>query len=417
MDWKFMKLCALLLFLSLGTLFSAHAEKFNLEVYASNLDSISLAILPLKNTGDVAIAKNEPWKVLASDLEFSGRVSVFRVLKADPAEFAKNNVPLYVDGDYEVFGKFARVGFTLRDAKSSEVLLEKKYEGELGQTRAMAHRFADMLVEMLFGDKGIFESRMLFVKDEGAKKNIMIMDWDGDNMRQLTITSTLNIFPAFVDSTAFLWTSFIRGHPDIYKASFGGRGGALISSRYIEASPSYSPVTGKVVFTSSRDGNMEIYTCDIDGKNIRRLTTARSIETSPCWSPNGFQIAFTSDRIGAPRIFVMDADGSNVHQLAFEGGYQDSPAWSPKGDKIAYQCITNGKFEIWTANTDGSNIFQVTTCPGDNEYPTWASDGMHIAFSSKRGAGSDLYAVKADGTRMIRLTTTGNAKMPDWSNF
>jgi Tol biopolymer transport system component len=42
---------------------------------------------------------------------------------------------------------------------------------------------------------------------------------------------------------------------------------------------------------------------------------------------------------------------------------------------------------------------------------------MHIAFSSKRGAGSDLYAVKADGTRMIRLTTTGNAKMPDWSNF
>jgi TolB protein len=400
-----------------GLYFAVLAEKVNLEVYASNLDSISIAVLPLKTTGDVKVTKNEPWKVLAADLEFSGRISVFRVLKADAAELAQNNVPLYIDGEYEVFGKFARVGFTLRDAKSSDALLEKKYEGELEQARAMAHRFADVLVETLFGDKGIFESRMLFVKDEGAKKNIMIMAWDGENMRQLTMTSTLNIFPAFVDSTVFLWTSFIRGHPDIYKASFGGRGGALISSRYIEASPSYSPITGKVAFTSSRDGNMEIYTCDIDGKSIKRLTTSKSIETSPCWSPNGYQIAFTSDRIGAPRIFVMDADGSNVHQLAFEGGYQDSPAWSPKGDKIAYQCITNGKFEILTANTDGSNVFQVTNCPGDNEYPSWAADGMHIAFSSKRGVKTDLYAVKADGTRLIRLTNTGNAKMPDWSNY
>jgi TolB protein len=393
------------------------AERIVLESYASNLDSISIAVIPLKNTGNVTVTKNEPWKVLASDLEFSGRITVFRALKADPAEFARNNVPLYIDGEYEVFGKFVRVGFTLRDAKSSDALLEKKYEGELAQTRVMAHRFADMLVGTLFGDKGIFESRMLFVKDEGAKKNIMTMDWDGDNMRALTVTTTINIFPVFVDSTAFLWTSFIRGHPDIYKGTIGGAGGAVMASRFIQTSPAYSPITGKIVFASARDGNMEIYTCDLDGRNIRRLTNARSIETSPCWSPNGFQIAFTSDRVGQPKIFVMDADGTKVHQLTFEGGYQDSPAWSPKGDKIAYQCITNGKFEIWTANTDGSSISQVTNCPGDNEYPTWASDGMHIAFSSKRGTNSDLYAVKADGTRLMRLTTTGNAKMPDWSSF
>ena len=397
--------------------FSARAEKVNLSVYASNLDSIAIAVLPFKSTGETNLAKDEPWKVLANDLEFSGRFSVSRIVRADTAEMAKNNVPLYVDGEFEVFGQYVRVNCFLRDAKSGDLLVEKKYESDMRHVRSAGHKFADQLVEMLFNEKGFFESKILFVKDEGAKKNIMLMDWDGDNMRALTVTTTINIFPVFVDSTAFLWTSFIRGHPDIYKGTIGGAGGAVMASRFIQTSPAYSPITGKIVFASARDGNMEIYTCDLDGRNIRRLTNARSIETSPCWSPNGFQIAFTSDRVGQPKIFVMDADGTKVHQLTFEGGYQDSPAWSPKGDKIAYQCITNGKFEIWTANTDGSSISQVTNCPGDNEYPTWASDGMHIAFSSKRGTNSDLYAVKADGTRLMRLTTTGNAKMPDWSSF
>jgi TolB protein len=406
MDRKFMLYCALVFLIGLGSIFSAQAEKFNLEVYASNLDSISIAILPMKNVGTGAITKNEPWNVLASDLGFCGKINVFPMLKADTAELSRNNVPLYIDGEYEVFGKFVRVGFTLRDSKSSDALAEKKYEGELVQTRAMAHRFADLLVETLFNNKGIFQSR-----------NIMVMDWDGENMRQLTANPAVNIFPVFMDSSAFLWTSFIRGHPDIYKGVIGGKGGVLIPSRFIESSPSYSPITGKIAFCSSRDGNMEIYTCDGDGTNIKRITTSRAIETSPCWSPNGYQIAFTSDRIGSPRIFVMDADGSNVRRLTFEGGYQDSPAWSPKGDKIAYQCITDGKFDIWTVHVDGSNLFQVTRCPGNNEYPGWAADGEHLVFSSTRGGSVDLYGILSDGRRMVRLTNTGNAKMPDWGNF
>jgi TolB protein len=413
-----MRICSIVSFLAFVLIVSVNAEKVNLEVYASNLDSISVAILPFKSVGDGRITKDEPWKVLANDLEFSGRFSVFRVQKADTAEMAKNNVPLYVDGEYETFGRqFVRVDCYLRDAKSGGLLASKKYEGDVKHLRPIGHRFADELIRTLFNDKGIFESKMLFVKDEGPKKNIMIMDWDGDNVHALTATTTVNIFPAFVDSSTFLWTSFIRGHPDIYKATISGRGGAIMSSRFVQTSPAYSPITGRVAFASSRDGNMEIYTCDLDGKNIKRLTNARSIQTAPRWSPNGFQIAFTSDRVGQPKIFLMDADGTNVHQLCFEGGYQDSPAWSPKGDRIAYQCLVNGKFEIITVQTDGANAFQVTNCPGNNEYPAWAADGAHIAFSNSRGGSIDLYAVKSDGTHLTRLTTTGNAKMPDWGNW
>jgi TolB protein len=396
--------------------FAVNAEKVNLSVYASNLDSIAIAIVPFKNSGEISIGKDEPWKVIAADLEFSGRFTVFRAMKADTSEMAKNNVPLYLDGDYGVYGQFVRIACTLRDAKSGSLLSEKKCESGLKHIRGAGHRFANELVEMLFNDKGIFESRILYVKDEGAKKNIMVMDWDGDNLRAVTSNSTINIFPAFIDSATFLYTSFLRGHPNIYKGTIGGKSIYIVPSRFTDTSPAYSPITGKIAFASSRGGNMEIYTCDADGSAIKRLTSSKSIETAPCWSPNGYQIAFTSDRIGQPQIFVMDADGGNVHRLYFGGGYQDSPAWSPKGDRIAFHMITDGKFDIWTVALDGSNPHQVTNISGNNEYPAWAADGEHLAFSSERGGKSDLYAIKADGTRLKRLTFSGNAKMPDWEN-
>jgi TolB protein len=395
----------------------ARAEKINLEVYASNLDSISIGVVPFKCSTDRRLSEDEPWKIIANDLEFSGRFVVSRLEKTDSAEFNRKNIPLYIDGECTVSGQTVDLSCSLRDAKTSDVLAGTKTKGELKLLRAMTHRFCNQLVEMLFNEKGIFESRILYVKDDGAKKNIMIMDWDGKNQHQLTQTNTVNIFPAFVDSTSYIWTSFIRGHPDIYKGVIGGSSRAVMQTRFIQTSPSYSPIVGKIAFASSRDGNMEIYTCDIDGTGLKRLTHGKSIETAPCWSPNGFQIVFTSDRSGQPQLYVMDADGANVKRITHEGNYQDSPSWSPKGDRIAYQSLTNGKFEIWTVRPDGTNAVQVTSCPGSNEYPSWAADGAHIVFSSGRGKGCDLYAVKADGTHLTRLTFSNNAKMPDWSNW
>lgn len=352
--------------------------------------------------------------MLAADLEFSGRFIVHHIPKPDSAYFAVNNIPLYVDGEYVITGSSLDCECALRDAHTGAKLYSNSFHQDLRHARAIGHRLADQLVEMLFSDRGIFESRILFVKAEGQGKNIMIMDWDGENQRQLTTGNTLNLFPAFIDSNSFLWTSFLRGHPDIFKAAIGGKASSIASTRAIETSPSYCPVTGSVAFASSRDGNMEIYTCNLDGSGIKRLTHAKSIETSPCWSPNGYQLAFTSDRDGQPRIFVMDADGANVHMLTQDGGYQDSPAWSPKGDKIAYHSNITGTFQIWIANVDGSNPVQVTTMQGNNEYPAWAPDGDHLAFSSERGGKRDLYAVRIDGSQLKKLTNTGNAEMPDW---
>jgi TolB protein len=410
------------LFLALGIITAGQgvcrAEKINLESFAHNLDSIAIGILPFKSLNNKPITRDEPWKVTAEDLSFSGRFMVTCPEVRDTEIFTQKNIPLFIDGTYSAEGSFIVMDLSLNDSRTKDVLVEKKYSGEAKNARRMAHQFSDEMVSMLFNDKGIFQSKICYVKDDGPAKNIIIMDYDGRNQRAFTSNTSINIFPTFEDSSTILWTSFLRGQADIYKGTIGsGKSQPCVKGRYVETSPSVSMVDGKIAFASSRDGNMEIYTCDADCSNVKRLTFNKSIDTSPTWSPNGYQIAFTSDRSGSPQIFVMDADGANARRLTYEGGYQDSPAWSPKGDKIAYMSQNAGVFNIWTIQTDGSNPTQITTNPGSNEYPAWSADGSHIVYSCKTGFKTDLYAISLDGKRLKRLTTTGNAKMPEWSTF
>ncbi len=410
------------LLLAAGMLFGVQtmcrAEKINLESFAQNLDSIPIGVLPFKSLNNKFVTRDEPWKVIADDLDFSGRFTVTAQVAVDPDVFAQKNIPLYIDGTYSVDGSFIVMDLTLNDTKTKDVLVEKKYSGEVKNIRRFAHAFSDEMVSMLFNDKGIFQSKICFVKDDGPAKNIAIMDYDGHDIRNFTSNSSINIFPAFVDSTSIIWTTFLRGQADLYRGTIGSvKSQACVKGRFVETSPSVSPIDGKIVFASSRDGDMEIYTCDADCTNVKRLTVNKAIDTSPCWSPNDYQIAFTSDRSGSPQIYVMDADGANVRRLTYDGSYQDSPAWSPKGDKIAYMSQNGSNFNIWTIQADGTNAVQVTSNAGSNEYPSWSADGSHIVYSCRTGYRSDLYAVRSNGTHAKKLTNTGSAKMPDWSSF
>jgi TolB protein len=402
-----------------GNLGMAFGDQVDLEAYASGFDSIPIAIIQFEQQpGTSPLAQNRPWEIIASDLNFSGRFLAHELPAPDSVYFEKHAIGIYVHGSYSVQGNSVTLECNLHDATSMRLLAGKKYRGELSKIRAMSHRYSNELFALLLGEEGPFESRMLYVVDKGASKNLAIMDYDGHNHKQLTQAATVNIFPAFIDSASIVWTAFFRGKPDLYKGSINsGKFGIFVYSRSVETSPCYSPITGLVAYASSRSGNLEIYTCDVSGAGRKQLTFSQGIDTSPTWSPNGHQIAFTSDRSGQPQIYVMDADGVNSRRLTFNSRYQDSPAWSPRGDLIAYSSLNNGKFDIWVIGADGSDARAVTSMPGNNEYPTWSPDGSHIAFVSTRGGSSDIYAVRANGEGVKRITRQGTAKMPDWSHF
>ncbi|MBN1760568.1 MAG: PD40 domain-containing protein [Chitinispirillaceae bacterium] len=412
--------CAVSVFLFLLLLScAATAEQFDLEVYASKFDSIPVGVIDFVPANGTKLDKNLPGDVIADDLDFCGRFIVMKKPAFDSTLFADSGIGIYIDGQYTVQNNTVVIECFLRDATTRELIIGKKYKGETKFLRSMAHRYSNEIVEMLFGDRGIFESRMLFVRSTGKSKNIAIMDFDGHNAVNLTNNKVINIFPVFSDKSTVIWTSYQKGTPDLFRGSiYSGASKIFVYSKGIESSADVSPVDGTISYASSKRGNLDIYTCNPDASGTRQLTVHYGVDTSPTWSPNGYQIAFTSDRSGNPQIYCMDADGANQRRVTFHSKYADSPAWSPKGDRIAYHSMSeNGKFDIWMIGPDGSDPLQITSLAGSNEYPTWSPDGSLVAFVNTYGGRTDIYVMKPNGSRVRRITSSGDAKMPDWSDF
>ncbi len=177
--------------------------------------------------------------------------------------------------------------------------------------------------------------------------------------------------------------------------------------RVIVVQPSPPCTDCKIVFVSDRNGNTEIYSCNVDGSGIRRLTNHPGIDDQPAWSPDGTQIAFISDRSGKFEIYTMNADGSAVRRRTFAEREAYHPAWSPDGTKILFSAVSSGSLNIWELNTTTEEQKLLFAAPGFDGNPAWSPDGTKIAFVSDWEAYDfvyDIYTINADGTGFTALT-------------
>ncbi len=176
---------------------------------------------------------------------------------------------------------------------------------------------------------------------------------------------------------------------------------------------------GTIAFTSSQDGNMDIYIMEIQdgvGGDPRRLTDHPREDYWPTWSPDGTQIAFSSVRDGNYEIYAIDVDGSNLRRLTDEPGDDLEPAWSPSGNKIAFMLYDAGRSSIYTMNPDGSGRQELTEDEGDHYLPKWSPDGAQIVFVSERDGNPEIYVMTADGSEQRRLTDDpADDNYPSWS--
>jgi TolB protein len=176
------------------------------------------------------------------------------------------------------------------------------------------------------------------------------------------------------------------------KALIGNVTGKLAHSEW----PSPSPDGRRFAFTSTHEGNQEIYTASIDGTDLVRVTQSPGTDAHPCWMPDGKTLVFATDRWGGLELASVLADGTGLHRLTRSAGLDDYPAVSPDGSRLAFVSNRDGNFEIYASRADGSESINLSSHPGRDTMPTWAPDGRSVTFVSARDGGADLYSVAVD---------------------
>ena len=371
-------------------------------------------------------------EVIAADLARSG---LFRPL--DPATFPAapldvNTQPAFdswkaisaqalVDGRLTVDadGRL-RADFRLWDVYAGEQLQGLQFSASPDAWRRVAHKIADAIYEKLTGEKGYFDTRVVFAAESGARgrrvRRLAIMDQDGANQTYLTDGSYGVYFPHFsANSQEVTYMALRPTGSTVYLLNIGtGRQEALGHFPGMVFAPRFSPDGGRVALSAERNGNTDVYVMNLANHAWARLTTDPAIDTSPSFSPDGRQIVFNSDRGGSPELYVMSAEGSNVHRVSFGAGRYTTPVWSPDGKLIAFTKQEGSQFHIGVMNPDGSGERLLTTSYLD-EGPTWAPNSRVIMFARDTGSGSHLWTVDVSGKPVGPAPYPLGASDPAWS--
>jgi TolB protein len=312
--------------------------------------------------------------------------------------------------------------FRLWDAVAGQQLAGQQYFTTPDNWRRIAHIISDAIYERLTGEKGYFDSRVVYVDETGPKerrvKRLAIMDQDGANVRYLTRGDELVLTPRFSPSTQEItYMAYGQGDPRVYLLNIEtGQREIVGNFPGMSFSPRFSPDGQRVIMSLQQGSNSNLFVMDLRSKATTRLTDTPAIDTAPSYAPDGAQICFESDRGGRPQIYVMAASGGPAQRISFGEGSYSTPVWSPRGDYIAFTKQSQGRFAIGVIKPDGSGE-RVLTEGFHNEGPTFAPNGRVIMFFRDPGgnAGPSLFTIDIAGRNEQRVPTPSFASDPAWS--
>jgi TolB protein len=209
-------------------------------------------------------------------------------------------------------------------------------------------------------------------------------------------------------SKGYVWPMYAAY--DIVSHALDGSGfERLTDTPGYDAEATVSPDGRTIVFTSVRDGDLEIYTMSIDGKDVKRLTHEPGYDGGPFFSPDGKRIVYRRDaypdpagleryrallaehlyRPGVLELWVMNADGSDKHQVTKLGAASFAPYFHPDGRRIMfasnYPEPRGRNFDLFLIRDDGTDLERVTTEPTFDGFPMFSPDGRRLVFASNRG--------------------------------
>jgi TolB protein len=373
-------------------------------------------------------------QVITANLQRSGLFAPI-----DPAAYIEtitsvDNVPRFPDwrtinAQALVTGRVTRQSdgrlkaeFRLWDVLAGQQLAGQQYFTTPDNWRRIAHIISDAIYERLTGDKGYFDSRVVFIDETGPAerriKRLTIMDQDGANVRYLTRGDDLVLTPRFSPSTQEItYMAYGQGDPRVYLFNIEtGQREIVGNFPGMSFSPRFSPDGQRVIMSLQEGSNSNLFVMDLRSKATTRLTDTPAIDTAPSYSPDGQQICFESDRGGHQQIYVMPGAGGQAQRISFGDGSYSTPVWSPRGDYIAFTKIVSDQFAIGVMKPDGSGE-RILTEGFHNEGPTFCPNGRVIMFFRDPGgtSGPSLFTIDISGRNEQKVPTPGFASDPAWS--
>ncbi|MGL5116323.1 MAG: Tol-Pal system beta propeller repeat protein TolB, partial [Beijerinckiaceae bacterium] len=320
-------------------------------------------------------------------------------------------------------GNQLQAQYRLWEVSTGQQIEGQQLATDANSWRRAAHIVSDGVFSKITGEKGFFDTRIVFVDESGPKerrrKRLAIIDQDGGNFRALSGTEELVVTPRFSPSSQEVaYMGFLPGEePKVYILNLAaGRRETVGNFPGMSFSPRFSPDGWKIVMSLQQGGNANIFAMDLKTSATTRLTNSPSIDTSPSYAPDGSQIVFESDRGGGQQLYIMPASGGGAKRISFGQGRYSTPVWSPRGDLIAFTRQNGGTFSIGVMKPDGSGE-RILTEGFHNEGPTWAPNGRYLIFFRDPGGqgGPKLYMVDTTGRVEVQVPTPAYASDPAWS--
>jgi len=248
---------------------------------------------------------------------------------------------------------------------------------------------------------------------------LWVMNADGSSQTKLTNSPGYDGSPSFSpDKKKIVFTSTRSGNAQIYlfdlEALINGNTNPSITkltSTGMNYYPAWAPDNSKIAFASLQNNIFQLYTMNIDGSGVAKLIDLPNSST-PAWSPDSKKIAFVSGVDSNQEIYVVNADGTNLIRLTNNSVSDNMPSWSPDGQKIAFSTDSpSSSYDICVMNSDGTNVVKLINSSGLDEFPKWSPDGLRIAFRS----GNQVHIMNADGSNNQTITSLrGFCVTYDW---
>jgi Tol biopolymer transport system component len=175
-----------------------------------------------------------------------------------------------------------------------------------------------------------------------------------------------------------------------------------------------SPDGTRLVLSSDRAGNPDLWLMPAGGGEMQQLTTDPTPDWLPRFSPDGSRIAFYAYRSGNRDLWVMPASGGQAKQITRNPAQDFHPSWSPDGNSLVFWSVRDANQDVYAIAVDGSGETRLTDDPAPDAYPVISPDGAWIAFSSGRGGSGGLFRMAREGGEPLRLAPGGLA-YPIWS--